>query len=76
MKATLNFDLSDAEQRYKHFLCVKAQDMAILIRQLDQWLRNEKKYENKRSLKVDDVRKKIYDLLEEKGMNFGCLDYC
>jgi len=44
MKATLEFNLDDAEDEIAYTRCVKSKDMAIAIWDFDNYLRGEGKY--------------------------------
>lgn len=44
MKATLEFNLDEADDEVSYTRCVKAKDMALLIWDYDNYLRGEGKY--------------------------------
>lgn len=44
MKATLEFNLDDADDEIAYTRCVKAKDMALAIWEFDVYLRGEGKY--------------------------------
>jgi hypothetical protein len=63
MKTILMFNLpKDADELYN---AQKGLDFKCVLWDLDNWLRNMVKYENIESVDPQDVRKKIYDLLDE-----------
>jgi len=75
MKATLEFDLNDPDDRMEHFRCVKSLDMAIVLFEI---LHNTKKYvgnqiENKNVTDpyeaAEMVMEKIWDDAKEHGIN-------
>ena len=47
MKATLNFDLDDADDKMAHLRCTKALDLTLTLWDFDQWLRSQIKYNEK-----------------------------
>jgi hypothetical protein len=75
MKATLEFDLNDPDDRMEHFRCVKSLDMAIVLFEI---LHNTKKgicntVEGKNITDpyeaVEMVMDKIWDDVKEHGIN-------
>lgn len=75
MKATLEFDLNDPDDRMDHFRCVKSLDMAIVLFEI---LHNTKKgVANTIEFKdikdpydvLDLVMDKIWDDAKERGIN-------
>lgn len=63
MKANLEFDLENLEDRQSHFRCVKSLDMALALFQIQVNLR--KKCENSNV----DVYEEISNILEEYNIN-------
>ena len=57
MKATLEFDLDEGQDKTAHLRCVKAVNMAIALCDMDQYLRGLIKYGE-----LDDA---VYKTLEE-----------
>ena len=47
MKATLKFNLDNADDRIAHLRCTKALDLALALWHFDQWLRSQIKYNEK-----------------------------
>lgn len=76
MKATLEFDLNDPDDRMAHLRCVKSTDMAIVIFQIVSNLRKQVDWELE-SHEADSDRfdgayvvfRKIGELLDEHGIN-------
>ncbi len=76
MKATLEFDLNDLDDRMAHLRCVKSTDMAIVLFEIVSNLRKRVEYELE-SLEADSdpsdgayvVFRRIGELLDERGIN-------
>lgn len=64
MKATLEFNLIDADERMAHLRCVKAMDMAIVLWELKMNILNPK-YE----LDADEIRDRFDELLNSQNIN-------
>lgn len=58
MKATLEFNLDDSEDKRAHLRCVKALDLCIALWDMDQHLRSETKYA------PDSMSSEVYEALE------------
>ena len=65
MKATLNFDLTDQDDRVEHLRCVKALDLASVIWDFDNFIRSV--YRGK-TLKPDD--KEMDDFIMDEWIQF------
>lgn len=68
MKATLEFNLDEADDEVSYTRCVKAKDMALLIWDYDNYLRGEGKY-NDDPLAVKH-REEFRAMLEKHNINF------
>lgn len=68
MKAIIEFDLPEDLPEYQ--AAVHATSLAIIIYDLDQWLRSEAKYGEKYTFSDEEIREKIRDLLHENGLSF------
>lgn len=75
MKAQLNFDLDDIDDRLNHQQCIKANDMALVIWELVyntkksiEWELESKKNDNRYDV-LDLIYEKIHSLLEEHNIN-------
>ena len=73
-KAILEFDLNDFDDKQAHLRAVKSLDMAIFISQLTSNVKKSVLYEiENKELKdwevVELVFEKIYELLDEEGIN-------
>jgi len=73
MKAILEYNLPDEQQEYD--LANKGSDLSIIIWDLDQWLRNEIKYNNELTDKESDtynkIRDKLREIMEEHDITFN-----
>ena len=58
MKATLEFDLDEGQDKTAHLRCVKAVNMAVALWDMDQYLRNQLKYNDK-------ITGEVYDALDK-----------
>lgn len=67
MKAILEFDLEDHDQKMAHLRCVKALNMAICLWELDQELRNIDKYD--KPYDIESLREKFWDCLGDNNVN-------
>lgn len=64
MKATLEFDLIDPEQRLAHMRCIKALDMAIVLWEIKYNIFSEGNTQD-----IEEIREKIIDMLDAHGIN-------
>ncbi len=81
--ATLTFDLTDIDDRVAHLRCTKSTDMALFIWNLVHNSKKTLKYTvEARQMKdetfdaydaIDLAFEKIYELLEEEGININDL---
>jgi hypothetical protein len=72
MKATLEFDLNDADDIKAHLRCTKATDMAIALLDITSKLRSTLKYQTLDEIEYEIVKKiqeEIRDSLQENGIN-------
>lgn len=75
MKATLTFDLSDKEEKFDHFRCVKALDMALALNEIYHlkkqltWELDNRDIDKHQTLYI--VMEKIYTILEENDLNIS-----
>jgi hypothetical protein len=66
MKGILEFNLPEDHEDFMY-----AQNgilYSIVIDELDNWLRSKVKYEDKSTLKISEVREKLNELLQERGL--------
>lgn len=65
MKTILEFDQTDSEDLYfaQHGACY-----AVVLSELDSWLRSMSKYESKETVDINEVRGRIVDLKCEYGV--------
>jgi hypothetical protein len=66
MKAILEFNMP--EDREDHKYALHGIEYAIILEELDNWLRNMFKYEDKVKIDIEVVRSKIYELLKERNL--------
>ncbi len=63
MKAILEFDLSNREEKKEHFRCIKSSDMACALFQIQMNLRNRSGED------VESVFDEIYKIMNEFNLN-------
>ena len=68
MKAILEFDLPEEEA--EHRLALDGGKWMSACHELDQWLRSVQKHGDRKTLEVDEVRKRLYEELESAGLRF------
>ena len=68
MKAFLEFDMADPDDRVQHSDMLKAQDMLEAIREFDNVLRNKLKYEEQEVIDLQVVRDLLYEHLVARGI--------
>ena len=70
MKATLNFDLTDVDDREEHFRCVKSLDMALALYDMSNYLRAI--YNGKTPPQTDEqILNRFNEILEEWNININ-----
>ena len=72
MKATLEFDLNDADDIKAHLRCIKATNMAIALWDITNKLRNQRKYSTLTDVEykmVESIQTDILETLHENGIN-------
>lgn len=76
-KATLEFDLNDPEDALQHTRMMKSLDMALVLWDIDQYLRTRLKYEDSISddeyKAVDAAREKLYELMNQRSVSLDDL---
>lgn len=68
MKAKLTYKLP--EERIEHMHAMQGSAYSVIIHDLDQWLRNEQKYQQRESVPVEEVRDRLRELCDENMINF------
>jgi len=68
MKAVLEFNLPDDKEEFD--VSAKAMDWALLVWDIDQFIRNKIKYEQDKDGILQLVRDRLHFNMEEKGLNF------
>lgn len=66
MKSYLSFKLPEQEQEFQ--CAIQGQKLSIVLWDLDNWLRNMHKYEEKENVRIYDVRKKLRELLQDNDI--------
>ncbi len=65
-KASLTYSLP--EEKHEHLSAVHGSEYQSALWEIDQWLRNLVKYEDRTVVQIEDVRKRIRD--ETEGLPF------
>lgn len=76
MKATLEFDLNDADDIKAHLRCTKSTDMAIALLDITSKLRSKLKYQTLTDAEyevVESIQSDVLDALQENGINLDDL---
>ena len=75
MKAQLNFDLTDPDDRDEHLRCILSLNLCSVLWEIDQWLRGEVKYgENgKKGDILQEARDKLTSLMDENDINLDVI---
>ena len=68
MKAILEFNLP--EDKEEHDVASRGMDWALLVLDIDQFIRNKIKYEQDKDGILQLVRDRLHFNMEEKGLNF------
>ncbi len=68
MKAILEFNLP--EENAEHKLALDGGKWMSVLHELDQWLRSIAKYEDRKTVTIEEVRARIYEELEDSGLSF------
>ena len=71
MKATLEFDLYNEEDRDNYKLINMSKDMYLVLWEFDQYLRSQYKYEG--DDKAFEYREKLGDYMNERGVNLDAV---
>jgi hypothetical protein len=78
MKAKLEFDLNDSEDKMSHMRCVKSTDMAIVLFELTHNLKKrlERRFESQQKELdefdvIDETFMEIRNLLDSHGINIS-----
>jgi len=77
MKAKLEFDLDNPDDRMGHMRCVKATDMALMLWDIKQKIRSKLKYSD--DLSEDELHQwevmqdEFYSIADDYGINLDLL---
>jgi len=72
MKAILEFDLDEGQDKMAHLRCVKALNMAIVLWNMDQYLRGLIKYgelDDAIHKTLEDTRGKLREIMSENSID-------
>lgn len=70
-KAILEFDLNDPDDVEFHKKVISVKQAYSVLWEYDQWLRKIIKYEEREKwASIDEAREKLYELLNEHGIDF------
>jgi hypothetical protein len=67
MKAILEFNLDDNDERMAHLRAIKSTSMAVALWDIDQLLRNKTKNEDNEI--IENLREEIVDILNDYNIN-------
>jgi hypothetical protein len=78
MKAILEFDLDNPDDKMSHLRCIKATEMMITLWEMDQHLRSLTKYapDTTSEETYDElvrVRKRLHEIMDDNGITFDGL---
>ena len=75
MKAQLEFNLADPDERDEHLRCTLSQNLCAVIWEMDQWLRGQVKYgeDNKRAEILDEARTMLSSIMTDENINLDIL---
>lgn len=65
-KAILEFNLPEDKQNFD--VAKDAWDILWVITDLNEWLRNEQKFQNREKITITEIRNKIQELADEHGV--------
>ena len=72
MKATLEFDLDEGQDKTAHLRCVKAVKMAVALWDMDQYLRGLIKYgelDDATYKTLEETRDKLREIMSENSID-------
>ena len=73
MKAILEFDLTDKDDREEHLRCVKSLDMALAIGDIVEYARSKAKYSGETAIEIEEVRDEIQNILYRRDIDLDHL---
>lgn len=68
MKAKLEFNLEDIDDEFAYLRCVKAKDMALVLWDIDQAIREWSK-KDKTTILIDEVRSRVNLICNSYNIN-------
>ena len=66
MRAILEFNIPEEQQNFN--VANNAWEILWVVTDLDDWLRNEQKYQNRENITITEIRNKIQELADEHGV--------
>ena len=71
MKAILEFDLNDHDEKMAHKRCLSSDSLCSVLHLIGQWLRGEIKYGNNeiRADHLQEVRDKLHEYMDNENIN-------
>lgn len=66
MKVTMVFSMPEEQEDYES--AIKGWAYRATLQELDDFLRKKFKYEDLESIKIEDVRHEIHELLDSRGL--------
>ena len=71
MTATLEFDLENQDDSVAFERCVRAKDMALVLFEFDQLLRNQAKHHDNKEAAI--LRETLHTMMSGSGLDFDLL---
>lgn len=78
MKAILEFDLDDIDDRASHAMAIKSQSLVATLWTFDQHLRTSLKHrdlEGKVYDEIEAIREKLYEVMNDNNITFSEFNY-
>ena len=78
MEAILKYNLDEVDDKCKHLAAIKAMDMASVIWDMDQWLRQKLKYEElseEQDFAYQKTRDALHEILSEHSVDLDSIMY-
>lgn len=74
MKAILEFNLEDSQDRLAHLRCTKAMEAYLVIHDFSEELRRLRKYHESEDVNIEELSKKFFEILEDRDINLDHLE--
>ena len=69
MKAKIEFDLSDEDDKYRHDRMLKAVDMHLALIDIADFIRSKVKYTEEESISLDELNGMFWHILSDRGID-------